>query len=276
MAGKRFLWIGVFALSLILVLAGSGCSGPSDYQKQLQSTGLAIQKGVQSELDRLDAGLSDAASNLLKTGLSGSGARQILSGLVSDHPFLIDSCVADASGRMVTVAPEAYSRYEGSDLSRRNSTGSPTPITGPLLSPVFSAVEGVDGVVVAWPVSSASGEISGSISALFKPEALFSQVIGQTLKGTGIEVNAIQLDGLNIYDSEGSQSGTKLFTNLAFHSYPQVLELGKQMIARESGTGSYIFTSHTTGKDVKKQAFWLSLKLHDTAWRLMSAHEVAN
>ena len=42
------------------------------------------------------------------------------------------------------------------------------------------------------------------------------------------------------------------------------------MVDEESGMGSYTIISHTTGKMVKKQVFWVSIKLHGKAWRLLS------
>jgi hypothetical protein len=266
MVRQRFFLAVVLALSLMLVLA-YGCTGSVNREGQLKTTTLQIQKAVQSELDNLDSDLSGAASELSGTGLSGPEARQILNGLCSKYPFIIDYATADTAGNMVTVAPEAYSSYEGSYIGTEN-------VKKPELMQMFKAVEGMNAVAVIWPIFSDKGDFMGTLSALFKPETLFAMVAEPTLKGAGIEVDVMQLDGLNIYDSEGADTGKNLFTDPSFQSYKDLVALGAKIVAQESGTGSYTFINHATGKAVKKQAFWVSVGLHDTAWRLVSVQQV--
>jgi len=274
MVRQRFFLAVVFALSLMIVLA-YGCTGSLNHEEQLKTTTLQIQEAVQSELDNLDSDLSGAASKLSGTGLSGPEARQILNELCSKHPFIIDSCTTDVAGKMVTVAPEAYSSYEGSDISTQDPMVKLRETKEPMLSQVFTAVEGIDAVVLMWPILSEKGDFIGSISALFKPETLFATTVEPMIKEAGIALNIMQLDGLNIYDSEGADTGKNLFTDPTFQPYKDLIELGHRMVTEESGTGSYTFTSQATGKTVKKQAFWVSVGLHGTAWRLVSVQEVA-
>lgn len=266
MVTRRFSLAVVSALSLMLILAG--CTGSLSQEEQLKATTLQIQKAVQLELDNLDSDLSTAASQLSGTGLSGTEARQILNGLCSKYPFIIDFATADTAGNMVTVAPDAYSSYEGTYIATEN-------MTAPALSQMIRAVEGMDAVFLIWPIVSEKGNFMGTLSALFKPETLLAAASEPALKGTGIELNVMQLDGLTIYDSEGSETGKNLLTDLSFSAYKELVELGAKMAAQESGSGSYTFINHATGKPVKKLAFWSSVGLHDTAWRLISVHEVA-
>jgi hypothetical protein len=176
---------------------------------------------------------------------------------------------------MVTVAPDAYSSYEGSDISTQDVTVKFNETKKPLLSQMFPAVEGMDAVVLMWPILSDKGDFIGSVSALFKPETLFATTVEPTLKGTGIALNVIQLDGLSIYDSEYADTGKNVLTDPSLQPYKDLLELGAKMVAQESGSGSYTFINHATGKPVKKRAFWSSVKLHDAAWRLASVQQVA-
>jgi hypothetical protein len=175
---------------------------------------------------------------------------------------------------MVTVAPEAYSSYEGSDISTQDPMVKLRETKEPTLSQVFPAVEGIDAVVLMWPILSEKGDFIGSVSTLFKPETLFATTAEPMLKGTDIEVDVMQLDGLTIYDSEGADTGKNLLTDPTFQPYKELVELGSRIAAEESGSGSYTFINHTTGKPTKKQAFWVSVGLHDTAWRLVSVQEV--
>jgi len=269
---KRLSLVIILALSMMLILA-SGCTGAVNQEDQLKNTTLQIQKAVQSELDNLDRDMSDAASKLSGTGLSGSEARQVLNSLCSKYPFIIDSCTADASGKMVTVAPDAYSSYESTDISKYGPTVKVRETKKPLLSQVFRAVEGMDAVVIMWPILSEKEDFIGSLSALFDPETLFSMAVGPKIEATTIAVNVMQLDGLTIFDSEGADTGKNLLTDLSFSAYKELVELGAKIAAQESGSGCYTFINHTTGKPVKKQAYWESAGLHGTEWRLVSIQE---
>lgn len=268
MLSKLFSLILIFILCTMLITA-CGCAGSLNNEGQLQTTTQKIQLAVQSELDSLDRDLSSAASQLARTGLSGSEARQILDGLCSKYPFLIDCLAADAAGKVTAAAPEAYRKYEGTDLGTQD-------IKKAVLSPVFKAVEGMSAVSLMWPILSDKGEYMGIISALFKPETLLAGITGPLLKGTDVEFNVTQLDGLNIFDSQGDDIGKNFINDPSIQPYQDLVTLNTRIAALESGTGSYTYLSHKTGTPVKKQAFWSSVKLHDTPWRLISVQEVTD
>jgi hypothetical protein len=175
----------------------------------------------------------------------------------------------DVAGKMVTVAPEAYSRYEGSDISTQDTTIQFNAVKKPALSRMFKAVESAGAIVLMRPIFSEKGDFMGSTSALFTPKTLAAHIVESVLKGDDVEVNLIQLDGLTIFSSTG-EMGKNILRDPEFKPYGELVALGARMVDEESGMGSYTIISHTTGKMVKKQVFWDSIKLHDTAWRLLS------
>jgi hypothetical protein len=263
------LFLITLALSLILI-ATYGCTASSAQELKLKAATLQIKQAVQVELDILDLNLSTAATELSRTGLSGTGARNVLTELTARYPFIIDTCTTDPAGKMVTVAPDAYSKYEGTDISTQSVTIEFNKTKKPMLSQMFPAVEGMNAVVLMWPIVSQNGDFIGSVSTLFQPETLFAPPY-ELLKGTGISIDVMQLDGLNLYDSQGNDTGLNLFTDPAFQQYTDLIALGHRMVAEESGTGSYTIVSHDTGQTVKKLVYWETVKLHDTAWRVMGA-----
>jgi hypothetical protein len=269
MLTRRISLIIALALSLILI-ATYGCAAPSAQELQLKTTTQQIQQAVQTELNKLDLDLSNAAAELSHSGLSGPEARNILNGLATEYPSVIDVCTTDPAGEMVTVAPDAYSRYEGTDISQKTVTIKFNETKKPMLSQMFPAVEGMNAVVIIWPIVSQNGEFMGSVHALFKPETLLSGASEPIIRGTDISIDVMQLDGLDLYNSSGIDTGLNLFTDPVFQQYTDLIALGHQMVAEESGTGSFTIVSHDTGKMVKKQAFWETVKLHDTAWRVVS------
>jgi hypothetical protein len=91
------------------------------------------------------------------------------------------------------------------------------------------------------------------------------------VKGKDIEIIAIQLDGLNVYDTDKSQIGKNLFTDPMYQPYADLQALGKQIVAGTTGTGSYSFPATGGGQVVRKQVYWMTVGLHETAWRLVSS-----
>ena len=262
------LFFTALAISLILMLAG--CTAQSAQELQLKTTNQQIQQAIQTELNELDLDLSNAAAELSLTGLSGAEARQVLNEVNKKYPFIIDTCATDVDGKMVTIEPAAYSSYEGTDISTQEVTVKFNETRQPTLSQMFTAVEGTDAVVLAWPIVSQDGDFMGSVSSLFVPETLLSGASEPILRGTDIAIDVFQLDGLDIYDSTGHDTGKNLFADPAVQQFTDLIAMGHQMVAQESGTGSYTNIDPATGKTVKKQAYWSTVKLNDTAWRIMS------
>ena len=244
---KRTLLAVSMVLSLLPALA-YGCTAQTPEQIMLKDITTQIQNTVQTELDYLDQDMSAMATQLSGTGLSGPEARQILNLLYSKHPFLTDCLTADPSGKIATVAPEDYIKYEGTDISGQPITIKFRETKQPMLSQLFTAVEGTEGVVIIWPILSDKGDFMGSLSALFVPELFLEAASRPALDGTGIGLDVMQLDGLNLYDSAGVDTGTNLFTSPELQPFTELIAMGHKMVARESGWGSYTITDHATGQ----------------------------
>jgi hypothetical protein len=143
----------------------------------------------------------------------------------------------------------------------------------PVLSAMFRTVEGVDAIVIMWPVFSDKGVFAGSLSALFRPDQLFAQEFEKVTGGSGLEFVILQTDGLLLFNTGGDETGNNLFTHPMYQQSPELLALGKAIVAQESGSGPYAFISHETGKQAKKQAAWVSAGLHGNNWRLIAITE---
>ena len=273
------LFLITLALSLMLMFA-YGCAATAP-PTGLGPTNELIKYTIQIELIKLDFELSKAATELSRTGLSGEEAKNVLNGLATQYPFIIDTCTTDPAGKMVTVAPDAYLNYEDTDISQQSVTIEFNKTKKPMLSQMFPAVEGINAVVLIRPIVSQNGDFMGSVSALFKPETLFAgpteeqfAVYYKHWKDTPYSIDVFQLDGLDIYDSTGNDTGKNLFTDPTAQQFTDLIALGHQMVAEERGTGSYTTIDPATGKTVKKHAYWSTVKLHDTVWRIMSAQVV--
>lgn len=252
----------VIALSVMLVPV-FGCAAPAGDQTQTRAAVETIRAAAQAELDKLDADVADAALKLKSTGLNGDGARQILTGLCAKYPYLVDCGTADTTGKVVTMAPDAYRRYEGSYIGTQE-------VKSPVLSPYIKTVEGIMAVSLMRPVLDADGKQIGILDVLFTPEALLTGIVAPVLKGTDLAVNVLQTDGMTIYDLPKNDTGKNLLTDAEYKAYTDLLALGSRFAAEESGSGTYTYPSHETAVPTKKVAAWVSIKLHGTTWRIIA------
>jgi hypothetical protein len=258
----------VIALALPIVPA-FGCAAPSGTDAQVKATVAKIQKAAQAELDKLDADTADAALKLKATGLSGDGARQILNGLCAKYTYLLDCSTVDMAGKVVTMAPDAYHRYEGSNIGTQD-------VKSPVLSQYMKTVEGEMAVALMRPVLDGNGKQIGIVDILLKPGSLLRPIIPPLLKGTGLAMNVLQTDGMTIFDEPENDTGKNLLTDAEYKPYQELVAIGSRIVAEESGSGTYSYPSHETAKPTKKLALWSSVKLHGTAWRLVAVQEAGN
>ena len=258
----------VIALS-VMIAPVFGCAAPSGDEAQTKAAVEKIRVAAQAELDKLDADVADAALKLKGTGLSGDGARQILNGLCAKYPYLVDCSTVDTTGKIVTMAPDANRRYEGSNIGTQD-------VKAPVLSPYLMTVEGIAAVSLMRPVLDEEGKQIGIIDALFTPEALLTGIVTPVLEGSGLAMNVLQTDGMTIFDLPKSDTGKNLLTDAEYKPYTDLVALGSRFAAEEYGSGTYTFPSHETTEPTKKLAVWGSVKLHGTAWRMIAVQEVVN
>jgi hypothetical protein len=236
---------------------------------------LELQGAIQAVLDRMDADLAAAAENLTTAGINSSDTRAILNELCQRHAYVVDCATIDRNGTMLVVEPNAYREFEGSDISQQEQIIRLRQTWQPVLSQTFRAVEGFNAVDLQTPVFGPDGEMIGSVSMLIRPESFLSTLIEPEVQGLPIDAWVMQLDGLILYDPDVEEIGRNLFEDPIYQPFPQLLALGREIAANESGTGAYEFFRTGMSAPVKKAASWCSVGLHDTEWRLVVTHVVA-
>jgi hypothetical protein len=236
---------------------------------------LALQGAIQTVLDRMDADLAAAAENLTVAGLNSSQTRDILNELCQRHSYAVDCCTVDPNGMMVTVEPEAYQEYEGLNINDQEQVIQLHETQEPVLSRAFRAVEGFDAVALQWPIFAPDGGLNGSVSMLIRPESLLATLIAPEVQGFPIEVWVMQPDGLILYDPDVEEIGRNLFTDPLYQPFPELLALGVEIAADESGSRSYTFLGRGMSAPVEKSASWVMVGLHGTDWRVVATQAVA-
>jgi hypothetical protein len=277
---KTRLLLIVATLAAVLIVMAAGCAGPVKNEKQIKVATDNLQGIIQSKLLNLDNAVSAAAEKIAKSGLQGEETREILTGLCKKYPYLLDVSTADPRGKMVTVAPGEYSRFEGMDTA--TTEASKIFLAGlsenrqPVLSNIFKSVEGPDAVVLVWPVVTEKGEMLGVVCALFEPKSLMDETIAPQAEVVALKVNVMQLDGMVIYCTTGTETGKNVITDPSYKDFPDLIEQAVKIAAQKTGTGGYVYPDEATGKLVKKTIYWTSIGLHGTEWRIVSIAELGN
>ncbi|MBI5593972.1 MAG: hypothetical protein HY881_26280 [Deltaproteobacteria bacterium] len=230
------------------------------------------RKKVQSEFDRLDAGLKQAAAQLGVSGLTGDAARKVLAELCGDFSYAVDCATLGPDGKMLTVEPVAYRRFEGADVSGQEQVRRVMQGQKPVFSSVFVSVEGFDALDVEYPVTTGDGKYLGSVSLLFRPEKFLGDIIRPLVEGIPMDITVMETGGRTLYDADEQQIGQNLFSSPLFQPYPSLIALGRQMAMNPSGVGKYTFPDRTTKAAVTKEAYWQTASMYGTDWRLVGIH----
>jgi len=235
----------------------------------LESTAEAIKAQLQS----IDQDLVQAAGRLSTLDLKSDAARAIIRQLQSRRAeIVIDASTISPEGIMLLVEPSPYRFVEATDISDQEHIQTLLRIRQPVMSQVFRTVEGVPAVDIEHPVISPDGHYLGSVSAIFQPWVLIGKCVNDLVAGMPVEIWAMQPDGMIVYDADSHEVGRMLFSDPVYHPFPGLLQLGRQIAAEFEGSGSYSYFKEGTVDVVRKNAWWVSLTLHGTVWRLVSVH----
>jgi hypothetical protein len=173
---------------------------------------------------------------------------------------------------MLLVALDAYRAFEGKDISDQPQVQRLFRTLRPVMSGVFRTVEGVAAIDLEYPVMGLNGECTGSVSVIFQPWVLIDRTVRDRVAGLPVEIWAMQPDGMIIYDADPQEVGKMLFTDPVYRPFPELLQLGEGIAAEPAGQGAYSYFETGTSRVVHKDAWWISVGLHGTVWRVVSVH----
>ncbi len=240
-----------------------------DMVSQLMHT----QNNVDTELAKLDAALSASCQQLSTVGTSGSQARAILSELIANNSLIVNAATADAQDVLVAVEPSSYSDIEGQNIQAQEQNVCMHQTMRPAMSNMIPLVEGFPGVVLVAPIFDSNQKLVGSLSIVVQPSALIAQSIATDSGETQFSMWAMQKNGTLIYDPDPSQQGKNLLTNPIYTAYPEVQEFTQKVSAQQAGYGSYQYYDTNLNNNAKqmvnKEAYWTTVGIYGTEWRLV-------
>lgn len=264
------IWMAFRILLVALCLVALACGPAGAGQPDLPPAAEAFARQAQAGLEHMDRNLAQAARRLAKGGgLTGPQARQALGALFKSCPQAIDVCTVDLRGRMVAIEPEAYHNLEGSDIGDQEQVRRLWRNKRPVMSQVLRTVEGLDAVDLEHPVLAADGKLLGSVSVLFRPEMVLAAAWDQANTHRDLEPWAMDAAGRIIHDQDRHEVDRLLFSDHLYQGFPELLALGRRMLAEPRGEGVYSFPARGRHQALTKRCAWATVELHGVWWRLV-------
>jgi len=229
------------------------------------------KQGISGVFVSVDHGLSAAARELSSVDLKSDAARKILNNLCQNRPYVIDCAIIDTTGRMIAVEPAEYGEFEGKDISAQMQVQLMLLEKRPLLSSVFSAIEGRKAIDFGYPIFSDKKEFLGSVSMLVDQVKLAEDIILPLVWRKHCKIWIMQKDGVLIYDPDLNQIGRNVFKDNFFSGFNVLVSFCRTLADSKEGMGSYDF--YAAGMEdktvVSKYAAWDTVSLYGNEWRIV-------
>jgi len=247
-------------------------------QFEMQNRLDQVQAQVKGELQTLDQMLLDACIDLSSTGLTGTQAREVLSNVVANNSLIVNAATADANDILLAVEPSSYKNIEGQDISVQEQNLYMHQTMRPAMSNMIPLVEGFPGVVMVAPVFDANNQFIGSLSFVIQPRVLIEKYVTPAIADGLYSMWSMQLNGTLIYDPDPEQQDKNLLTDPIYVDYPEVQAFTHQVAEQHTGYGTYSYydknLSDASSKLVNKEAYWTTIGIYNTDWRLVIAHNL--
>lgn len=175
----------------------------------------------------------------------------------------------DARGRILYAVPY-IKEFIGADITHQRHIKEIIDTHRPVVSDVFSAVQGFDTVALHVPVFR-QGKYDGSIGILIDFKALSKKYLEHIRIGkTGYAWITSQA-GVELYCPVPGHTGISVFENCK--DFPTIITMAKEMIKGNRGVTTYYFDM-IMGKSVqtvRKHAVYMPIKIGNTFWSIVVA-----
>jgi len=265
--------IMVFSLAFNAYQWSTDLSLTSQSEKDLIATFLIHDaSSINLELRNIDDLISEACQQLSVTGLTGVAAEKILSDLyIQQSNVIVNAATADENDVLLAVQPSNYSSIIGENIKNQEQNIEMHKTMRPAVSNLIDLVEGFPGIVMVAPVFNIAGQFIGSLSIVFLPYELIHPIVEGTVQGV-YTIYALQSNGTLIYDA-GIEQGKNIFTDEEYQGYTELQTFIHQVVYTQSGYGKYSYFDDLAPSRplVSKEAYWMTIGIYNTDWRLVIA-----
>jgi len=224
---------------------------------------------LKESLHKIDASLAETIKEVDPDLTSEKEIRKLLVATLEGNRDIVESNFITLEGILRYIEPADYKNFENADISMQDHVIALRKDSKPEFSGGFMAVEGFLAVDLAYPVYDKSGKLFGSVSVLIRPELLIEPLLKKSKIPEDYELWIMQMDGMIIYDQDPDEIGKMLFSDPAYAKYESLLDLGKKIVAKPEGKGSYTFLAPGSTERTVKEAIWKTIKIHDREWRVV-------
>jgi hypothetical protein len=125
------------------------------------------------------------------------------------------------------------------------------------------------------PATDTSEQFIGSLSIVFQPYQLIHPIVGNLTKGI-YTIYALQRNSTLIYDVTSEEQGKNIFTDEAYAGYTGLQTFIHQVVDTQSGYGTYSYFDDLAPSrpSVNKEAYWTTIGIYNTDWRLVIARNL--
>ena len=226
------------------------------------------KQAINSTLAEVGQDLKAAARDLAATDLKGDAARKILKDLCKFRPYIVDCAIIDANGVKITIEPEAYKQFEGSDRSDQPYVITLLKTKKPVMSDVYHSAEGIHAISIGYPIISDKGELLGAVKMLIRYEVFLRPLV----ENKPCKIWVMEKSGIIVYDADPEEIGKNIFFDSMFKPFEDLVSFSKTVALTRTGAGSYSF--YASGmKDktlVQKIAAWDTAEIYGTEWRVVA------
>jgi hypothetical protein len=221
---------------------------------------------ISASLLRIDRATAQAARELTDAGLNGSAARAAMDRTLGQSGYIIDVVTTDMAGTIMAAQPANYSHIEGENIIGQAPIAFMIGTQQAVISDLMPMVEGYEAVFIGYPVFDAFGNMTGTVTSLFRPDIIAGVAYTELAKPYGLSLMVMQRDGVILYDPDYSQVGKNTFTDPMFAAYPQIKNVAWKMVNESTGIDSYTFTVPGQTAPVSKVVAWCTTYLHNVNW----------
>ncbi|WFN34462.1 hypothetical protein L1S32_11580 [Methanogenium sp. S4BF] len=280
-----FLRACIIALLISSIVLTAGClqsvpspqsppSGNDDaaaHAEMLQILG-TLQGDINTRLSALDKTAAETATELSDMGLDATCA--------CNYVPLTTLLYADPSGKTVVIVGRDGTVLSGLPATETSTIigknlGNQTVIRQlfatrqALMSDIIPLEQGGYASVIEYPVFTGNDCLTGLVSLSFAPDEIIGRYAEPAVEGTPYTIMAAQTNGRVLYDADPEEIGKETFNESLYEGFPEIPDFARHYAGNWSGYDTYAFYDTGFGRVVQKEAYWTTIGMHGTEWRLI-------
>jgi PAS domain S-box-containing protein len=227
------------------------------------------QKGIENFFHNLIAIITKLAKSGHIADIDDWGRHEMDFALTIDPEAITALSRVDAFGKIIYTSPYNAALI-GQDLSSQKHIHESLTTHRPVVSDVFTAVQGYKAVALHVPVFKGN-EYQGSIGILINFQSIAMRFLQEIHIGKTGYAWMIDREGTEIYCPVPGHTGNSVFDNCK--DFPDILSMAKKMTQGRQGTAVYLFDriKDQHRKTVKKHAVYLPVTIGDNFWSIVIA-----